>query len=129
MPAAQNVTLEPSLHRVLAEHFHNSTVRCKLPAVSILRKVLAEPHLLTNFIDRLELVGLCLVWAEDAEVLHVLPHHLPEKIAELGDATGQRRAGFLDFNSEPAETRHLLCLVFHANIFKVVGAYPPIDYT
>ena len=99
MPAAQNVTLEPSFHRVLAEHLHNSTVRCKLPAVSIFRKVLAEPDLLTNFIDGLELVGLCLVWPEDPEVLHVSPHHFPEKIAEVGDATGHGLAGFLDFNT------------------------------
>ena len=126
MPAAQNVTLQPSLHRVLAEHFHNSTVRCKLPAVSILREVLAEPDLLTNFIDRLELVGLCLVWPEDAEVLHVLPHHLPEKIAELGDATGQRRAGLLDFNAEPAEIRHLQWLAYQATIRDGVGAHPPM---
>src|SRR6476620_12432975 len=121
MPAAQNVTLEPSLYGVLAEHFHNSTVRCKLPAVSILRKVLAEPDLLTNLIDGLELVGLCLVWPEDAEVLHVLPHHLPEKIAELGDATGQRLAGFLDFNAEAAEIRHLQWLAYQAAVRDRIG--------
>src|SRR4029077_1805085 len=85
---AQNVTLEPPFHRVLAEHFHNSTVRCQLSAVSILRKVLAEPDLLTNFIDSLELIGLCLVWPKDPEVVHVSPRHFPEKIAESGAATG-----------------------------------------
>ena len=107
MPAAQDVTLQPPFHGVLAEHLHNSAVRCELPAVSILREVLAEPDLLTNFIDGLELVGLCLVWPEDAEVLHVLPHHFAEKIAEGGDATGQRRAGLLDFNAEAAEIGHV----------------------
>ena len=39
MPAAQDVTLQPSLHGVLAEHFHHSAVRCKC-VVSILREVL-----------------------------------------------------------------------------------------
>src|SRR5215510_12187923 len=126
MPAAQNVTLKPPLHRVLAEHLHNSTVRCKLSPVSILREVLAEPDLLTNFIDRVELVGLCLVWPKDPEVLHVSPHHFAEKHAQLGNATGQACAGFLDFNTSAAEIRHLQWLAYQATIRNGIGAHPPI---
>src|SRR5947208_16071950 len=116
MPPAQNVTLKPPFDRVLAEHLHNSTVRCKLAAVIIFREVLAEPDLLTNLIDGLELVGLCLVWPEHTEVVHVSPHYFPEKIAQLGDATGQGLAGFLDFNTGAAEIRHVAWLAQQATI-------------
>ena len=56
MPAAQDITLQPSFHGVLAEHFHHPAIRGQLPAVGILREILAKPNLLTNFIDGLELV-------------------------------------------------------------------------
>src|SRR5262245_2163205 len=116
MPATQNITLEPPFHRVLAQHLHNSTVRCKLPAVIIFREVLAEPDLLTNFIDGLELVGLCLVRPNDPEVLHVSPRHFSEKLAEDRDTARQGRAGFLDFNAEAAEIRHLQWLAYQATV-------------
>src|SRR6266576_6981105 len=107
MPAAQNVTLEPPFHCVLAEHLHNSTARRKVPAVIIFWEVLPQPDLFTNFIDGLELIGLCLVRPNDPEVLHVSPRHFSEKLAEDGDATRQGRAGFLDFNASAAEVWHL----------------------
>ena len=107
MPAAQNITLQPPFHGVLAEHLHDAAVRGKLAAVGVFREVLAEPDLLADFIDGLELVGLRLVRPEDAEVLHVLPHHFAKEVAEGGDVAGQGRAGFLDFDGGVAEIRHL----------------------
>src|SRR6516164_4838325 len=128
VPAGQNVTLEPPFHCVLAEHLHNSTVRCKLTAVSIFRKVLAEPDLLANLIDGLELVGLCLVWPEDTEVVHVPPHHFPKKTSKFGDATGDGCAGLLHFNTSAAEIRHLQWLAYQATIRDGVGAHPTIPF-
>src|SRR5215469_15773524 len=126
MPATQNITLEPPFHRVLAQHLHNSTVRHEIAPIGIFRKVLAEPDLLTNFINSLELVGLCLVRPNDPEVLHVSPRHFSEKLAEDRDTARQGRAGFLDFNAEATEIRHLQWLAYQATIRDGVGAYPPM---
>src|SRR6266550_4892782 len=126
VPAGQYVTFEPPFHRVLAEHLHNATARRELPAVVIFREVLAEPDLLTNFINSLELVGLCLVRPNDPEVLHVSPRHFSEKLAEDRYTARQGRAGFLDFNAEAAEIRHLQWLAYQATIRNGVGAHPPM---
>src|SRR5438477_9171110 len=107
MSASQNVAFEPSFDRVLAEHFHDATIRGKLPAIGVFGEVFAKPNFFADFVDSLELVRLGLVWPEDSEILHVLPRHFSEKIAERGDAAGQGRAGFFDFNSGIAEVRHL----------------------
>ena len=107
MPAGQNVAFEPPLDGVLAEHLHDATASCKLPAIGIFREVLAEPHLLTNFIDGLKLVGLCFIWPKNPEVVHVLPRHFPEELPEGGNTTGHGSTGFLDFNAGSAEIRHL----------------------
>ena len=68
VPAAQQVTLEPALDGVLAEHLHDPPVWGELTAVRVLGKILPQPDLLADFVDRRELVRLRLVRAEDAEV-------------------------------------------------------------
>ena len=107
MPAAQNITLQPSFHGVLTEHLHDAAVWGQLAAVSILREVVPQPDFLAYIVDGLELVGLSLVRSDDAEVVHVHPHDFPEENAESGDVTGQGRARFLDFNGRVTEIGHV----------------------
>src|ERR1700730_7383889 len=126
MPATQNVTLEPALHCVLAEHLHHSTIRCKLSTVCIFREVLAQPNLLTNFVDGLQLVGLCLVWPKDPEIVHVSPRHLPKKIAQFRDTTGPGQPGFFHFDTGAAKIRHIEWLAQQATIRDRISAHPSI---
>jgi hypothetical protein len=98
MPAAQNVTLQPSFDGMLAEYLHYPPIWSKLTAVSVLGEVLSEPDLLGDFINRLESVGLRFIRPEDAEAVHVPPHHFAQEIAECRDVPGQSCAGFLDFD-------------------------------
>src|SRR5262249_499174 len=107
MAPAQNVTLEPPLHRVLAKHLHNSTLCREVPTVVIFGEVLAEPDLLTNFIDGLELVGLCFVRPNHPDAFHVLPLYCSEQLPEDCTAARQGFAGFLDFNASAAEVGHI----------------------
>src|SRR5262245_17745436 len=110
---------------MLAEHLHDATVRSKLATVRIFREVLAEPHLLGNFVDGLELVGFRLVWPENPEILHVSPRDFAEKVPESRDVAGQGRAGFLDFNGRLAKIGHLQGLPYQTAIRDGVGAHPP----
>src|SRR5262244_2513872 len=107
MPASQKVTREPPFHGMRAEQLHEATVRSQLATVRVFREVLAEPHLLGDFIESLELVGFRLVWPENPEILHVLPHDFAEKVPEGRDVAGQGRAGFLDVNGSLAKIGHL----------------------
>src|SRR5260370_17234305 len=96
MSVTQNVTFEPPFHRVLAQHLHNSTARYEIAPVGIFRKVLAEPDLLTNFVNSLELVGLCLVRPNDPQVLHVSPRHFSDKLPDHRHPPPPHRAAYLD---------------------------------
>src|SRR5689334_8589330 len=96
MSAAQDVTFEPAFYGMFAEHLHDAAVWRQLAAVQIFREILTEPHLLSDFIDSLKLVGLRLVRSEDPKVFHVLPHDLAEKDPESGNVAGQRCPGLLD---------------------------------
>src|ERR1700733_5018976 len=51
MPAAQNVTLQPSFDGTLAEDLHYAAIWSKLTAVGVLRKVCSEPDLLGDLIN------------------------------------------------------------------------------
>jgi hypothetical protein len=57
----EEIALQPSFHGVLAKHFHDPAVCCQLTAVRVFREILAEPSLLADFINSIQLVGLSLV--------------------------------------------------------------------
>ncbi len=125
VPAAQQVTLQPAFDGVLAEHLHDAAVRGQFAAVRVLREILPQPDLLADFVDRLELVRLRLVRAEDAEVVHVQPHDFAQEVAEGGDVAGQGRAGFLDLDGGIAEVGHVQRPAQHPAIGDRVCAHSP----
>src|SRR5262249_60924371 len=102
---AENRALQPSFHRVLAKHFHDAPIRSQIPAVGVFREILAEPNLLTDFIQGLELIGLRLVRPEHSEVLYVVSHHFSKEDTEGRNVPGQSPAGFLDFDGEVTKIR------------------------
>src|SRR5271156_2913835 len=98
MPAAQNVTLQPSFDGMLAEHLHYAAIWSKLTTSSVLWEILCQPDLLGDLVNSFESVGLGFIRPEDAEAVHVPPHHFPQEIAERRDVPGQSCAGFFDFD-------------------------------
>ncbi len=54
----------------------------KFAAVGVLGEELLDPEFLADFVDGVELVGGGLVRAEDAEVVHVLLHHVAQEDAQ-----------------------------------------------
>src|SRR5262249_40180552 len=106
VPATENIALKPPFHCVLAKHFHDAAVRRQFPAVGVFWEILAEPNLLADFKEGLELIGLRLVRPEYSEVFHVVSHHFSEEVTERGNTPRQGRAGFLDFDGEVAKVRH-----------------------
>src|SRR5208283_2442281 len=90
------------------EHFHDAPVQGQVAAVGVLGEVLAEPRLLGDLVDGVELVGLRLVRPEKPEVVLVPPHDLPHQDAEEARVTGLGCSWFLDFDAESAEVRDFL---------------------
>ena len=72
----------------------------RFAAVGVLREVLAQPRLLGDLVEGLELVGLRLVRPEDAEVLHVQPHDLAQEVAEDGTLPARVAPGFSTSTAE-----------------------------
>src|SRR5271166_6717976 len=127
MPAAQNVTFQPSFDGMLAEYLHYSAIWSELTSVSVLREVLSEPDLLGDFINRLESVGLRFIRPEDAEAVHVPSHHFPQEIAECRDVPGQSCAGFFDFDRRAPKIGHIKRLANKTAVGDRVCTHPPIS--
>src|SRR5262249_38330007 len=106
MAAAENVTLEPTFHGMFTEHLHDPAVGSQFSAVGVFREILAKPSLLADFVERLQLVGLCLVRAENPEVMHILAHNFAKEVAESWYVSGQCGPRFLYLNSRVTEIGH-----------------------
>src|SRR5271155_567660 len=107
MPTAQNVALEPSFDGMLAEYLHYAAIWSKLTAVSVLGEVRSEPDLLGDLVNCFEPVGLRFIRPEDAEAVHVPPHHFAQEIAERRDVPGQSCARFFDLDRRAPKVGHL----------------------
>src|SRR5208282_1026599 len=127
MPAAQNVTLQPSFDGMLAEYLHYAAIWSELTAVSVLREVLCQPDLFGDFINRFESVGLRFIRPEDAEAVHVQPHHFPQEIAESGHIPGQGCAGFFNLDRRSSKIGHIQGLAHKTAVSDRVCAHAPIS--
>src|SRR5713101_8397560 len=111
---------------MLAQYLHYAAIRSEFAAVSVLMEVLCKPDLLGDFIDRLESIGLRFIRSEDAEAVHVPPHHFPQEIAECRDVPGQSCAGFFDFDPGAPKIGHIQGLANKTAVSDRVCAHPPI---
>src|SRR5271155_3671005 len=107
MPPAQNVALKPSFDGMLADFLNYAAFWRNLPAVCALGEVRSEPDLLGDLVNCFEPVGLRFNRPEDAEAVHVPPHHFPQEIAERRDVPGQSCAGFFDLDRRAPKVGHL----------------------
>ena len=82
MPPGEQVAFQHSLHGVLAQHFKDTTVVREVAAVVVFREKFLDPEFLAHGVDRVEPVRGGFVGPEDAEVLHVLFHHIAQQSAE-----------------------------------------------
>ena len=80
--AGQEIAFEPAFERVLAEHLHDAAIGSDVCAVGVFRLDLLKPSLQAGLIDILQPIGRVLVRAEHAEVAHVAPHDVAQKLAQ-----------------------------------------------
>ena len=125
VPAGQQVSLQPALALVLAEHLHHPAVRREVVVFRVdVGHVAAVGHLK----HVLPAVRVVLVGAEQAQVLavQVLLHDVPEKPAHLAGRFGVDcpRAGH--FDGIVAEVRHLQVSEQQAAVGVRVVAHPPV---
>ena len=73
MPAAQQITLQPTFDRMLAEHLHNTAIRRKFAAIGVFGKIFRKPDFFGDIVERLQLVRLCLVRPKHSEIPHIQP--------------------------------------------------------
>lgn len=86
MATRKNVAFQPTLTSVLTEHLHHTTVHDEISSVLVLVKVLSHPDLLACLVDLAKFVRLCLIWAKNTEVCHVLSNDISEHLCHVGHA-------------------------------------------
>ena len=67
---------------MLAEHLDHPSVGRQFATVLVFGKEIGDPEFLGDLVDGLQLVRCGFVRAEDAEVVHVLLHHIAKEIAQ-----------------------------------------------
>src|ERR1700722_1946196 len=80
--ASENIPLKPAFECVLAEHLHDASGDVQLATVGVFGLVFSQPGFLGSGINGCELVGCGLVWAKNAEGVHVATHHFSKKVSE-----------------------------------------------
>ena len=103
--AGQQIAFEHALHRVLAEHLDDAAIGRQLAAVLVFREVLLDPEFLGDLVDGLQLVRGGFVRSEDAEVVHVLLHHVAQEDAQRRDILGLDGSRLVDLDRVIAEVR------------------------
>src|SRR5437879_10522764 len=78
MASYKQIPFEHAFHRMFTQHFDYPAVTSKFSAVRIFGKVLRNPEFLTDRINIIQFVGSVFVWSEDAKVLHVQFHDIPQ---------------------------------------------------
>jgi hypothetical protein len=71
MPAGQDVTFQPTLDSVLAEHLHYPAFVGSVSSLQVLFEVRTSPHLPPSFIDGIEHARSRLIRSKDTEVRYV----------------------------------------------------------
>ena len=126
MSPAQNISLKPAFNRVLDKDFHDTTCKREITAILIFLKVLAHPDLLASIVDRIELVRLCLVGAEDTECLLILRYDVPQELAEQRHAARLGSTGFCSVVSISAEIWHAKLVLQRPTIGNWICAHSPL---
>ena len=122
VPAREQITFEPALALVLAQHFHHAAIGREIVVVI---EPLRHPGAVRDFQRVLPAVRVVLVGAEQAEVfaLHVQLHHVAEKFAHHARGLGVGGAGLLHFDGVFAEIGHAQIAQEQAAIAMRVGTH------
>ncbi|KAG9954467.1 D-xylulose 5-phosphate/D-fructose 6-phosphate phosphoketolase, partial [Aureobasidium melanogenum] len=84
----QQVTFQPALDCMLTQNLHDSSRRSEIAAIFVFLKVVGHPNLLSNVVNSAKLVGLCLVRAEQTEVVGVLAQWLAWPLCKTAVSDG-----------------------------------------
>ena len=124
MAAGQEITLEPALALVLAQHLHHPPVGRE---VVVPWERLGDPGAVGDLERVLPAVGVVLVRAEQPEVarLHVQLHHVAQEGAHEPGGLGRGGAGRGHRDGVVAEIRQPQIPQQHAAIGVRVGAHAP----
>jgi hypothetical protein len=126
MPAGQEISFQPPLALVLAEHRvqHAAVGREELVVLHFARIPLA----VGDFKDRAEQVRQRLIRSEDAEIARLLIqlHDISQELAEHHRILPVHRAGRRDMHRMIAEVRHFQIVQQNAPVGVGIGAHSPI---
>jgi len=98
MSSREDVALKPTFASVFTEDFHHTASERQISTVFILFEIFAHPDLLASFVYLAKFVGLGLVGAEDAKIVHVARHHISKELGHVSHAgkEGDTRFNFLE---------------------------------
>ena len=80
MPSREQVAFEPAFESMLRQHFHDPAVRAEVAAAAVLGRQPIQPEFAGFLVDRIEFVGGRFIWAEQAEIVRVVPHDVPQQL-------------------------------------------------
>ena len=122
MAPREQITFEPSLALVLAQHLHHAAVRRQMVVVG---KLLGHPRPVRHFKRVLPAVRVVFVGAEQAEVLalHVQLHHVAQEPAHRTRSLGVGGAGLLHVDGVFAEVGHFQVAQEQAAVAMRIGAH------
>ena len=123
--AGEKIAFEPAFERVLAEHLHHAAVGRQLAAVGVFGQIVRQPEFLARFVDGVEPVGRVLVGAEDAKVVHVLPHDIAQESPSGRVFSAAVLPGLFDLDGVVAEVGQAQRLAQQAAVGVRIGAHAP----
>src|SRR5256884_6263491 len=105
MASCKQMPFEHAFRRMFPQHFDSPAVTSKFSAVRIFGKVLRNPEFLTDRINIIQFVGSVFVWSEDAKVLHVQFHDIPQEHSQRTRVFGLNGPRFFKLQAVLLEVR------------------------
>ena len=125
VPSGEQITLQPTLALVLAEHLHHAAGGRKK---FVARHGRGVPLPLGHFEERFQAIGKRLVGAEDPEValLQVQLRHVAQERSQQVRVAFRQGAGRRHVHGVIAEIRHVQIVQQQASVGVGIGAHAPV---
>ena len=123
MPARQQVTLEPALAKMLAQHFHDAAVGRE---VVVDRQRFRQPGPVGHIEDRTEAVRDRFIWPHQAEVARIVGDDVAEKLSQDLGRLVKGGPGLVDLDRVVAEVRKPQLLGQFAAVRVRIRAHPAL---
>src|SRR5512143_1655646 len=110
MPSGQEITFQPPLQSVLAEHLHDVPVTGEFTTIRILGLDLRHPCFLRGLVHGSQTVGSCFIRPEHPKLVQVITHDIAQEYPENLSIPSQDSTGFFHLKaivSEVGQTQGL----------------------